>query len=310
MLKILFFYTAAILMLAGCSSREVSPEPPPVQIEQPVITDQQPKNPPVQDQPQALDLDDQPPKEQAPTYIEILTQEVIAKFAHPDMGEYEKAKAAFDFMIENTGLTEPVGLELWRVRGENDPQPSFEENRSLSVFLYGIGMCEDYAAALTVLLRGMGMEARYVPGLTYAADGSGLVDHAWTAAKIDGVWYHLDCQLEDNITRRDTIRYKYFMKSDAFMSASHRWGQNLIDTGLLTSEQNEEIAREFLLEPCPQDAPLPPPGIISSAPMPDKDAILAEIDKEIAAYEEAHGKLPQLELKIIPPVFGGKGYPG
>lgn len=109
-------------------------------------------------------------------------------------------------------------------------------------------MCEDYAAALTLLLRGMGLEAQYVPGLTYSAEGN-LVDHAWTMVKIDGVWYHLDSQLEDNISRRGSVRYRYFLKGDATLSGSHRWGQNLIASGLLTPEQNAEIAESYL-PPC------------------------------------------------------------
>jgi transglutaminase-like putative cysteine protease len=70
-------------------------------------------------------------------------------------------------MIANTSLADPVGLELWRVRGEAaEPQPPYVENRALSALLYGVGMCEDYAAAFTMLLRAMGLEAHYVPGLT------------------------------------------------------------------------------------------------------------------------------------------------
>lgn len=72
-------------------------------------------------------------------------------------------------------------------------------------------MCEDYAAALTLLLREMGLEAAYVPGLTYSAEGN-LVDHAWTLVKVDGVWYHLDSQLEDAISRRGSVGYRYFLR--------------------------------------------------------------------------------------------------
>jgi len=248
------------------------------------------------------------PTEPEQSYIDQVVRDTIAKFAEPDMGEYDKAKAAFDYLIESTSLTEPVGLDLWRIRGENDELPSFVENRSLSVLLYGIGMCEDYAAAFTMLLRGMGLEAEYVPGLTYAANGSGLVDHAWTVAKIDGVWYHLDCQLEDNISRHDTIRYKYFMRNDATMAGSHRWGQNLIDSRLLTAAQNEEIARNFLFEPCLQDYPTPSRRTFTSAPMPDVGVIKTEIEAEFREYESVHSALEPLELNIIPPVFGLEGF--
>jgi hypothetical protein len=127
-------------------------------------------------------------------------------------------------------------------------------------------------------------------------------------AKVDGEWYHLDCQLEDNISRHGSIRYRYFMKGDATMAGSHRWGQNLIDSRLLPDEQNAAIAENYIMPPCPADYAVPPRQDFTAAPPPDVAAIQAEIDKEIAAYESEHGALPPLELNIVPPVFGDAGY--
>lgn len=241
------------------------------------------------------------------SYVRQLARERIAEFSTPDMGEYEKAKAAFDYMIEHTVMEQPIGLDLWRVHGGGEEAIPFVEQRALSPLRFGVGMCEDYAAALTILLQEMGLEAAYVPGLTYSLEGN-LVDHAWTAAKIDGVWYHLDCQLEDNISRRGTIRYRYFMKGDATFAGSHRWGQNLIDSGLLTTEQNDEIEESYLVEPCPQDHATPEPYTFEDAFAPDFAALRQEATAEIAAYETEHGPLPPMQLDTIPPVFGLEGY--
>lgn len=240
-------------------------------------------------------------------YLNTLIADTISKFAMPKMTEYERAKAAFDYIIANTVLDEPIGLDLWRTHGDSETPLSFVENRSLSVLQYGVGMCEDYAAAFTMLLRGLGLEAEYVPGLTYSLEGH-LVDHAWTVAKIDGVWYHLDCQLEDNISRHGAIRYRYFMKSDATMTGSHRWGQNLIDSRLLTSQQNKEIAERFLMPACPQDYSSPARQTFDESPAPDVAALTAEAAEQIAAYQRENGALPPLTLDIIPPVFGLEGY--
>lgn len=240
-------------------------------------------------------------------YLSKLIADTIAKFATPEMTEYEKAKAAFDYMIANTVLDEPIGLDLWRIHEGGETPLSFVENRSVSVLQSGVGMCEDYAAAFTMLLRELGLEAEYVPGLTYSLEGH-LVDHAWVVAKVDGIWYHLDCQLEDNISRHGAIRYRYFMKSDATMAGSHRWGQNLIDSRLLTSQQNEEIAARFLMPTCPQDHPSPARQSFNESPAPDVATLTAEAAEQIAAYEREHGTLPPLTLDIIPPVFGLEGY--
>lgn len=92
------------------------------------------------------------------------------------------------------------------------------------------------------------------------------------------------------------------------MIGSHRWGQNLIDSRLLTATQNEEIARDFLYQACPQDYPTPPPRTFTSASTPDANAIKSAIDAEFREYENIHGELPPLELNIIPPVFGLDGF--
>ena len=168
-------------------------------------------------------------------------------------------------------------------------------------------MCEDYAAALTLLLRELGLEAEYVPGLPYSVEGN-LVDHAWTMVKIDGVWYHLDSQLEDNITRHGLVRYRYFLKGDTTLSGSHVWGQRLIDAGILTKTQAEEVRRSFLAPACPEDYPSPPRLQFEESPAPDLSALRQEAEQEISAWEAEHGVLTPMELNTIPPVFGTAGY--
>lgn len=300
-----------LIALSGCNNAAPSSSAP----KEPAQPEAAQVAPPLEEsaqEPEAVEAapEPQPEREEpqaGPSYIEQVAKEIANGIVEPGMSEYEKAKAAFDYMIINTYLVDPVGLDLWRIRGDGREAPSFVENRSLSVLLYGAGMCEDYAAAFTMLLRSMGIEAEYVPGLTYSTEGA-LVDHAWTVAKIDGVWYHLDCQLEDNISRHGAIRYRYFMKSDATLAASHRWGQNLIDSRLLTAQQNEEIAKGYIPPACPQDYPAPARLAFTPAPMPDMAAINAQIDAELLEYEELHGPLEPLELAIIPPVFALEGY--
>lgn len=240
-------------------------------------------------------------------YIQSLLDGITAEIAAPGMSEYERAKAAFDYMIENTYLDEPIGLELWRIHGGGEEAIPYLEQRALSPLRFGVGMCEDYAAALTLLLRAMGLEAEYVPGLTYSAEGH-LVDHAWTVVKIDGVWYHLDSQLEDNISRNGWIRYRYFLKGDATLSASHRWGQNLIDSGLLTPEQNAQIAAHYLTPACPQDYASPERQALLDTAPPDLEALRLEAEREVSAWEAANGPLPEMALNTTPPVFGLDGY--
>ena len=240
-------------------------------------------------------------------YLQELVRAAAEEISAPEMTDYEKAKAAFDYMIAHTSFQEPVGLDLWRIHGGGEEPIDYVQERALSPLRFGLGTCEDYAAALKLLLEEMGLKAAYVPGLTYSAEGH-LVDHAWTAVELDGVWYHLDSQLEDNIVRNGTVRYRYFLKGDATMSASHRWGQNLIDAGLLTPEQNDEIREDYLLPDCPQDYPATAPEALTWSLEADPAEAEAEAQAEIAAWEAENGPLEPMELDTVPPVFGLEGY--
>lgn len=240
-------------------------------------------------------------------YLAELVSTIANSLLEPEMSEYQRAKAAFDYMVENTCLDEPIGLELWRIYQDGEAIP-FVEQRAISPLRFGVGMCEDYAAALTLLLRGMGMEAEYVPGLTYSLEGH-LVDHAWTMVSVDGVWYHLDCQLEDNISiRRGTVRYRYFLKSDETFASSHMWGERLAESGLLTQQQNAWLVEDFLLHECPWDYPTPPPHQLGNTTAPDLIALQKEAQQEMDRYKRERGPLPPLELNDLPPVFGLAGY--
>ena len=271
-----------------------------------------PSSPAAQPAPAPAPKPDPPPEEPLPggelhPYVQALVEERVSALLLPGMSDYQKAKAAFDSMIVHTVMEEPIGAELWRIHGGGEEPVPFLEQRAISPLKYGVGMCEDYAAALTLVLRGMGLAAEYVPGLTYSAEGH-LVDHAWTVVRLEGTWYHLDCQLEDNISRRGTVRYRYFLRGDATLSASHRWGQNLVDSGLLTPEQAQEVEENWLAPSCPQDYPTPERYLFEEAPPPDINALRAQAGEELDTWEAEHGPLPPMTLDDVPPVFGLAGY--
>lgn len=101
----------------------------------------------------------------AASYVDTLVQGIAAKLAGSEMGEYGKAKAAFDYMIEHTVLDEPIGLEIWRIHGGGEAPIPYLEQRAVSPLQYGAGMCEDYAAALTLLLQGWDLRRAMYLGL-------------------------------------------------------------------------------------------------------------------------------------------------
>ena len=104
------------------------------------------------------------------------------------------------------------------------------------------------------------------------------------------------------------MRYKYFLRGDASLSVSHRWGQNLIDSGLLPPEQNEEIARDWTPPACPRDYPSPERSSFQEQMPPDVPALRREAAAILAAWEAENGPLPPMTLNTTPPVFGLDGY--
>lgn len=245
------------------------------------------------------------PADDLPTvreYIRQVVNEHVSKIEKPDMTEYEKVKAAFDHILEIGFYEDAPALDVWRWRTTADEAPTREEMRGLNMLLFGADTCEGYAAALNMLLGEMGVETRYMTGLTYLSQG-GLGYHSWSQVKLDGVWYHIDPDLEDAISKNGTVIYRYFLKSDDSMRKSHYWGQRLIDMDRLADEQEAEIAANYLGEDCPRDYPTPPKEYIPVTKAPDVYAIRTNLRAELSAYEELYGELEYMDLGIEPPVF-------
>lgn len=235
------------------------------------------------------------------SYIAEAADGVLEKILSPGMQESEQVQAAYRWVIENTFFTEPLGQDIWRYRGDAQQQPGYVENRALSPLLFGAGFCEDYASALAVLLRRMGIEAQYVAGLTISVNGD-FVDHAWTAAKVNGQWYHLDSQLEQNVLHGGKLTYRYFLKNDAYMLADHRWGENLCAYyGNPKNEAQEEILSLWTPPPCTAAFQTPAAETVSPPKMPDRAALERELLEERSAYIRCHGPLSPLTLELSPP---------
>ena len=298
---------ALALVLSACSQEETAPAPEtPSPVETPAAPEEPAPETPAEPVPEEEAEESSDPDALHP-YVAELLADIVAEISTPEMSDYEKTKAAFDYMMEHTIFHKPIGLALWRIHGGGEEPIPYIQQRALSPLRYGIGTCEDYASALALLLRALGLEADYVPGLTYSKEGH-LVDHAWTVVKIDGSWYHLDSQLEDNISQNGTVRYRYFLKGDATMSASHRWGQNMMDGGFLTPEQEAELRESYLTPACPEDYPATEPQPKVELPDPDPEALEAQAQEEIAAWEAENGPLAPMELNSTPPIFGLEGY--
>ena len=206
-------------------------------------------------------------------------------------------------LVETVCFADPVGFYAWRYLPGADPDRAipYLENRALGPLLFDVGSCEDFAAAMTLLLRAAGFEAEYVSGFTVSADGH-YVDHAWTVIKLDGQWYHLDPQLEQNVTRKGELTYRYYLKGDASMLADHRWGDNLISFWEHMPTEEKAVIREHYTPPaCPGDYPPPAAERVNQPTRPD----LATIHNSIDALKAQSGldALPPIPLNVEPPIL-------
>ncbi len=174
-----------------------------------------------------------------PCYFDILFENAIDEIGITEnTADFEKIKAVYVYIIEKTHYIPFNNEEIsatWRSFDTCETAPTYYEELATGVLQYGIGSCENYASAMVFMLEKLGMEAKYVPGATYSVDGE-MVKHAWAMVKFNGEWYHVDPQLEDNISN-SVIKFNYFMKNDIIFSRTHIWGENLPNP----TEHDEEL---------------------------------------------------------------------
>lgn len=230
--------------------------------------------------------------EKPPCFFNSLADKAVAALRLTGREEeMEKIRAAYLYVIAGThylAFDEPELTETWRYLDTCGERPAIWQVMAVSPLYYGAGSCENYAAALMVILERMGFEVLYVPGLTYSVEGA-LVDHAWMMVKAGGEWYHLDPQLEDNVTRQGMVQYRYFMKGDEDYAVHHLWGARL----------QHPDAHSLALPACPASAPAPGPEQVVKSPPTELDALL---EQAAAVREAAAGYRCDLQpLTALPP---------
>lgn len=127
-----------------------------------------------------------------------------------NMGEYEKVKYIYDYIIDNT-----------------EYDLSAENNQNiLSVMEGQASVCKGYAEATQYLLQKCGIEATTICG---EADNE---SHAWNLVKIDGQYYYLDTTWGEvdylekvegmpQIIRDGNINYDYFLITTQQIEKNH-----------------------------------------------------------------------------------------
>lgn len=241
-----------------------------------------------------------PVPEQLQHYPREVARGLLSDLIPPESTQYQTALMIFNYLVSHISFADPIGLDIWRYRSNQIELPTYVENRSLSPILFGVGSCEDYAAAMVILLQESGIDAVYVAGYTLSFRG-GYTDHAWVVAQIDGNWFHFDPQLEQNIYSGGEIPYRFFMATDDEMLGSHLWGESLIRFcgDRATEEEIQRIRMEFSPPACTKSAVKPEATEVGVPVKPDIEALLEQIEEEKAA----HPPLKDIILNTDPPVL-------
>lgn len=150
------------------------------------------------------------------------------------LGQYEKVKYVYEYIIRNTTYT-----------------PNSDNNQNIcSVFIGGESVCQGYAKAAQYLLRKMGMEITLAYG---NVDGQ---LHSWNLVRVDGEYYYMDPTWGDagyvrpgnvpaNLQSGESVNYEYFLITTEQLTKSHVI-DNTIPLPACVATRNNYYIREGL----------------------------------------------------------------
>lgn len=133
---------------------------------------------------------------------EKILKKHLNKIIDDDMSNYEKAKACYDYIINNT---------YYAYGGWGNAIESVLEN--------GYGTCTEYSYVYMAMMRYLGFDAKTVDGSTAMAAG-GYGYHMWTEVNLNGNTYVFDPQVEDDMSN-GKINYYRFCKTYSEVSGSY-----------------------------------------------------------------------------------------
>lgn len=126
----------------------------------------------------------------------------LNKIIDDDMSNFQKAKACYDYIINNT---------YYSYGGWGNAVESVLEN--------GYGTCTEYSYVYMAMMKYLGFDARTVDGSTAMA-GGGYGCHMWVEVKLNGKTYVFDPQVEDDMSN-GKINYYRFCKTYSEVSGSY-----------------------------------------------------------------------------------------
>lgn len=132
----------------------------------------------------------------------------------PGMTDYEKVKAAHDYIINHVKYDEVAS---------RDDQYHQNENLFSTPVLEQKALCGGYAWMLKALLDRVNIGSQIIIGTFQRSDGV-VDDHAWNIVWLNGKTYHVDVTNDD--LEMSVPSYGYFMVKDDLISKNYTWNRS------------------------------------------------------------------------------------
>lgn len=162
---------------------------------------------------------------------EAVIDDILSQLIKDGFTEEQKVKAIYDFLIYqfvHLGNSDETACPVDKQISYNVDQV-YAVDSATSLLAYGMGVCDDFAALFKTLLTSVGIDCIVVGGDYINRNGT-TMPHAWNMAKIDGVWYHFDVDVEGSVYRRGDVTtgqpiYFLYKKDTEYWRTNHYWDE-------------------------------------------------------------------------------------
>ncbi|WP_169083580.1 transglutaminase domain-containing protein [Paenibacillus sp. PL91] len=155
---------------------------------------------------------------ETPAQTAVVDREVakaLQEIIEPGMNDHEKIKAIHDWIVSHVEYDQTL-----------------KHYTAYDAIKLGETVCQGYSLLGYKMLKEAGITVLIAEGTVNTGE------HAWNMVQLDGVWYHLDLTWDDPVgvsasgnnassdaskPNKSTIRYNYYLKTDAELRADHQW---------------------------------------------------------------------------------------
>ncbi|OBZ13482.1 transglutaminase domain-containing protein [Bacillus sp. FJAT-26390] len=147
--------------------------------------------------------------------VDRAVAKALQEIIEPGMNDHEKIKAIHDWIVSHVEYDQ-----------------SLKHYTAYDAITLGETVCQGYSLLGYKMLKEAGITVLIAEGTVNTGE------HAWNMVQLGGVWYHLDLTWDDPVStatagkdaaakaaeeNKNTIRYNYYLKTDAELRADHQW---------------------------------------------------------------------------------------